>query len=169
MPREGLDPLPATRRVAGGTSALRARYSGQASANLDLVRSIYAAWERGDFSSAEWAHPEIEFERADGTEQLHWSGLAGMAEGWRDWLSSWENFRAEVEEYRELDDERVLVLNRFGGRGKTSGLEVAQTGTKGASLFHIREGKVIRLVAYADRELALADLGLRQEKGSRRA
>jgi hypothetical protein len=61
------------------------------------------------------------------------------------------------------------VLNRFGGRGKTSGLEVAQTGSKGTSLFHIREGKVTRLVAYADRELALADLGLRQEEGSRRA
>ena len=37
-----------------------------ASASLDLVRSIYAAWQRGDYSSAEWAHPEIEYGLVDG-------------------------------------------------------------------------------------------------------
>jgi hypothetical protein len=28
---------------------------------MDLVRSICSAWERGDYSSDERAHPEIDF------------------------------------------------------------------------------------------------------------
>jgi ketosteroid isomerase-like protein len=138
-----------------------------ASANVDLVRSIYAAWERGDFSSTEWAHPEIEYVIADGPEPGSWTGLAGMAEAMRSILSAWEEFRGEAEEYRELDDERVLVLTRRSGRGKTSGLELGKMRAKGAQLFHVRGGKVTRFVTYWEGEGALADLGLAAEAGSK--
>ena len=130
------------------------------SENLELVRSIYAAWERGDFESAPWAHPEIEWVSADGPDPGSWIGRAGMAEGFRDWLSLWEDFRLQAEDYREIDDERVLVLDHLSGRGKTSGLEVGQLRATGAWLFHLRNGSVTRMVRYLDRARALADLGL---------
>src|ERR1700693_1457999 len=109
-----------------------------ASANLDLVRSIYVAWERGDFSSAEWAHPDIEYVLADGPAPFSRTGLAGLAEGWRAFLSAWEDFRVENVEYRQRDGERVLMLDLLSGRGKTSGVELGRMQAKGASLFHIR-------------------------------
>src|SRR5438128_99473 len=130
------------------------------SANLALVRSIYADWEHGDFSKTEWAHPEIEYVVAGGPEPGSWTGLAGMAKGWRDFMDAWEDVRAEAEEYREIDGERVLVLIRQHGCGKTSGLDLGQMWSKGANLFHVRGGKVTRLVQYLDRDRALADLGL---------
>jgi ketosteroid isomerase-like protein len=139
-----------------------------ASANLDLVQSILAAWERGDFSSAEWAHADIEYVHADGPEPGRWTGLSGMREAAREQLSAWEEFRPDVEEFRELDEANVLVLTHRRGRGKTSGLDLGQMGVKGAHVFHVRNGKVTRLVIYFDRERALADLGLPSETDSPR-
>jgi ketosteroid isomerase-like protein len=96
------------------------------SENLDMVRSIYLGWERGDFNSAAWADPDIEYLVVDGPEPGRRNGLAGMAEGWRDWLRAWEDFRAEPEKYIDLGDERILVLVRNSGRGRVSGLELDQ-------------------------------------------
>jgi hypothetical protein len=70
------------------------------SANLDLVRSLYSAWGRGDYSSSEWADPEIEYVFADGPTPGRWKGPGGMAEGMRDLLSAWTEYR--VEPYAEL-------------------------------------------------------------------
>jgi ketosteroid isomerase-like protein len=134
------------------------------STNMDLARSIYAAWDRGDYTSADWAHPEIDFAIVEGPSPGTWTGLDEMRHAWRQFLSSWENHRNVVDEYRELDPERVLVLCHFSGRGKASGLEAAQWGTTkgGANLLHVRDGKVTRLVIYWDRKHALADLGVQE-------
>jgi ketosteroid isomerase-like protein len=132
------------------------------SENLNLVHSIYADWERGEFDSADWAHPEIEFTGVDGPDPAMATGRAGMAASFRDTLSAWKDFRVEAEEYRELDGGRVLVLDRLSGRGTTSGLELGQVRTTGAWLFHIRNGNVTRMVRYQERDRALADLGLEE-------
>jgi hypothetical protein len=81
----------------------------------------------------------------------------------RDALRAWEEYHLVADEYRELDGERVLVLDHRSGRGKTSGLELGQMRATGAHLFRIRGGKVTRLVADRDLDHALADLGLAPE------
>src|SRR2546428_13850821 len=93
-------------------------------------------------------------------------GLAGMAEGFRGFLSAWKEFSAEADDYRELDGERVLVLVHYSARGKTSGLELGQMRTKGASLFHVRGGRVTKLIIYWEREQAFGDLGVLSEARS---
>jgi ketosteroid isomerase-like protein len=125
-----------------------------------LIRSIYAEWERGDWSSADWADPEIEFEMIGGLLEGRWTGRTEMGEAWASMLSAWEDLRADPEEFRELDDGRVLVLLRNTGRGKGSGIEIDEISTRAANLFTIRDGKVTRLLLYWDRERAISDLGL---------
>ena len=130
------------------------------SANLELVRSIAAKWERGDWTDASWADPTIEFVVDDSLSPTSWSGPAGLAKGWLTFLSAWDDYRIEVEEIRELDEHRVLLLVLHGGRGKRSGVDIGQSRFHGAVLFEMRDGSVIRMGAYLDRNRAFAELGL---------
>jgi ketosteroid isomerase-like protein len=127
--------------------------------NVDLVRSFYADFERGDFSSAEWADPEIERLGVDDLHPGKMTGVAEVAEFMRTLLMDFEDFRLEAEEYRDVDGERLLVLTRVVGRGKLSRVPVSG---KGAEVFEIHDGKVTRVIAYWDRDRAFADLGLEE-------
>jgi ketosteroid isomerase-like protein len=128
--------------------------------NLDLVRSTYAGWETGDFSSTEWPHPEIEFSFTDGPEPGRWTGLEAISEHYAEWLRGWKDFRAEPERYLVVDDARILVLVRNRARGRTSGVELDRRSV--ANLFEVHGGKVTRLALYWDRQRALADVGLQE-------
>jgi ketosteroid isomerase-like protein len=150
---------------------------------MEVVREMYDASNRGDFDRTQnYFHPDVELivsgDYPDagvyrGRRGLmrwfanfylgSWTGVARMANAWRGRLSTIQDARPEVKEYRELEDERVLVVTRRSGRGKTSGLEIGRMQTKGAALFHVRGGEVTKLVVYWDRDRALADLGLAPE------
>jgi ketosteroid isomerase-like protein len=132
-----------------------------ASANLDVVRSIMASFEHGDyFALAGWAHPEIEWVRAGGPDPDRAIGLAGMERATRGVFGAWDEHCTEADEYRELNPERVLVLCTISGRGKTSGLSMR---AEAAIIFDLRDRKVTRCVSYMHRDQALADLGLAPE------
>ena len=124
------------------------------------MKSIYAAWETGDFSTADWADPEIDFEMVGGLTPGTWNGVAEMTEVWAGMLRAWDSLRAVPEEFRELDGDRVLVYLRNEGRGKGSGIELHGISAKSANVFTVRGGKVTRLILYWDRARAIADLGL---------
>ena len=130
--------------------------------NVDLVRSIYADWERGDFTRVDWADSQIEFMGVGFLDSGRWIGPESGRQAFEGFRSTWEGYRVVVDEFRELDDDRILVLARRTGRGKMSGLELAQMRTEWATLFHVRAGKVTRVVVYAERDHAFADLGLQE-------
>jgi ketosteroid isomerase-like protein len=135
-------------------------YSEAVSENLTLVRAILASWERGDMTApewAQWAHPDIEFIVVGGPEPSRHVGLAAATPQIEAFMALWDDYRVEAEKYYEVDEERVLVLTRQSGRGKTSGVEIRQPR---ATLFHIRDGKVTRRVNYWDRRRALTEVGL---------
>src|SRR5436305_2110159 len=83
----------------GRAAVLRAfialRDTGRAvSENLDLVRSIVANWERGDFlTRADWAHPTLSACGPGGPEPGSRKGLAEVAAEQREFLSAWQDFR----------------------------------------------------------------------------
>ena len=127
------------------------------SRNADLVRPIYEEWGRGNWQpSFDIYHPEMEW---------GWSseflGLGGVFRDQRtpnprlrSWLSEWDEWRAEAEEFLELGD-YVVVLAIYHGRGRGSGVEISQ---EGAHVFKLRDDKVVRLEIFASREKAIASV-----------
>ena len=127
--------------------------------NVDVVRRVYVEWGRGNWRPKfDFYDPEMEWGWSD-----EFPGLRGV---YRDpaernkrlyeWLSGWEDWRAEAEEY-VVHGDHVVVLTRYRGRGKGSG---AAVDTKGAHVWTLRDGKVVRLEVFATRARALAAVGL---------
>jgi ketosteroid isomerase-like protein len=122
--------------------------------NVDLIRPIYDEWGRGNWQPQfDVYHPHMEWGWSD-----DFPGLAGVYEDHetpnprlRTWLSEWEHWRAEADEYLEIGD-YVVVLASYLGRGRGSGVEIRH---EGAHVFKLRDGKVVRLEIFANRRKAL--------------
>ena len=134
--------------------------------NVELIRPIYDEWGRGNIRPR--------FDVYDPHMEWGWSeefpGLAGVYEDTRDpnprlrtWLSEWEHWTIRADDYLEFED-HVVVLTSYQGRGKGSGALIEQ---HGAHVFQLRDGKVIRLEIFANRERAIESVSARSAERGR--
>ena len=72
------------------------------------------------------------------------------------WLESWDGHAIEIEEIRDGGDDLVAFLH-LSGRGKASGVEVD---LRFYMHWKLRDGKIVYLYEYDDRDEALAAAGI---------
>jgi ketosteroid isomerase-like protein len=127
---------------------------------IDVVADIYAAWNAGDWG-LEHFHPDVDWDfgkvaAPDQTEPIR--GRDALLDEWRRFWGAWRSgARWEVEELRPLSEEQVLVSGRLYAVGRSSGVESS------APVFHlwtVREGQVVRFVAFEDRAAAVKAVGI---------
>jgi ketosteroid isomerase-like protein len=85
------------------------------------------------------------------------AGIDGLLAAWREWLSPWETYWTEVEDFLDVSEDRVLVLIRDHGRLAGSDSEIESVS---ASVWTLRDGKIARIEFFSSRSQALKAVGL---------
>jgi ketosteroid isomerase-like protein len=130
--------------------------------NVETVRPALDAFSRSDRAGMErLLHSEVEWSTVLGPllgiETV--SGRhAALRMGFEEIPGAFGDYRVEVKELRELGDDRVLLVARYLGRGKRSGIDVD---VRIASIHQLRGGMIISVRDYSSREEALEAAGLR--------
>jgi ketosteroid isomerase-like protein len=128
------------------------------SEKVAIVRRVAEAFNRLDMDYVvAWLDPEVELREwptAPGAQIYH--GHDGVRRALDVWFESWEWMRVEVLELLETDD-RVLVTAQQRAVGKSSAIEVE---IRSFNVYTFRDGKVIRIELFTEREPALEAAGL---------
>jgi ketosteroid isomerase-like protein len=113
-----------------------------AEATLDVVRAVYAAWNRANFPGPpELLGPDIEYVNPpDAVEPGTRHGLAAFTRALTKTLEGWETWQMEVEEISGHGED-VAVVVRYRARGRASGAEVEG---RESALWTVRAGKIVR-------------------------
>jgi ketosteroid isomerase-like protein len=130
--------------------------------NVELVRGAIDSINRRDLDQAiEAAHDDFE---ADWSNSIAPHG--GVYRGREQarvlieaFLEAWDEFHWDPQEIIEVDEARLLVVNRVRGRGRGSGVAVDAIG---AQLWTIAGGKVRGIKLYQSKADALEAAGLRE-------
>ena len=126
--------------------------------NLEIVRGIYDAWAKGDFSGgAADLDPEVVFVvRPPYPDPGVFHGPGAVKDYMLRFLAQWEHYAIDAERYEEAGD-TILVYIRQRGTGKGSGVE---SEIRTHTLFTFRGDRIIRIENVIDEGEALKAAGL---------
>ena len=95
--------------------------------NVEIVRSAFAAFERGDIEGIlRLCDEDIVISQPPELPGVspEQRGHRGVLEALAIWPEQWDNYRIELLRVDAAPDDKVFVSQRSRGRGKQSGIEV---------------------------------------------
>jgi ketosteroid isomerase-like protein len=124
--------------------------------NVDVVRRIYEARDKGDAAGAlSQFHPEVVVDATARGDTAIGHGHEELTAIIAEWIGAFDEWREEIEEMRDLGAE-VYVVATQRGRGKESGVEVE---TRYALLYEVRDDKITRMTLFRGPSEALEAAG----------
>ncbi len=125
--------------------------------NVEIVRRMYDAFQAGDADAAlSCFDPQAVMDASHRVDGRIGHGREELVAIVAEWMDTWDGWRQEIEDIRDLND-RVLVVEIQSGRGKESG---AEWENHFAMLYEIEGGQVTRWTIYDDLRQALEAAGL---------
>jgi ketosteroid isomerase-like protein len=127
--------------------------------NVEVVRRLLEAYNRADFQAiAERCHEDFQFTSVmTAVEETSYQGKDTWERYWHDMHQTWEDWRLEELRFFDGGEDRVAVLMRLVGKGKTSGVPVDR---EIGIAYRMRDGKMWRARSYLDPRAALEAVGL---------
>jgi len=124
----------------------------------EALRAAFEQFAQGDFRSVTHLYdPAVEWVEHRGVPGGgEFGGVDQVRQGFRGWLSSWERYRLELTELLERGDCYFAAV-RGSGRGVMSG---AYAEDLFFQVWTFRDGRIVRIENFAERDEALAALGL---------
>jgi ketosteroid isomerase-like protein len=132
--------------------------------NVEMARSGFEAFNRAFSEGAselyETLDPNVEWVPMSALlERTKYQGHDGVREWFEEMRRDWTSYELRPEQFRDLGDDRVLVLGSWRAKGR--GGEVMLDFPQAAWLCQYRHGKLVRLQTFTEREKALEAAGVR--------
>jgi ketosteroid isomerase-like protein len=128
--------------------------------NVELVRRVFDSISRGDIDRALETSAddfEMDWSNSIGPDKGVYRGREQVREFWASFVEAFESLRWDPEEFIEVDESRLIVVNHTRMRGRGSGVEVAAVGVQ---LWTISDGRAQSLKLYQSKREALEAAGL---------